>query len=698
MIGTPPRSRFRPDIEGLRAVAVLLVLFFHAGLPPRGGYIGVDIFFVISGFLITSLLVREAERTGTISLTQFYARRIRRLLPAASLVLLTTLPFIHFLAPETQRSIFGIDVVAAAAYFANWRFADRSVDYLAEDIERSPVLHFWSLSVEEQFYFIWPLVLVFALFLARRYRLSLRRTMTTALLLVVLPSFFWSLSLTTVSPTEAFFVTSTRLWELGIGAILALNIERLTGRSPLLSRGLGIVGLLLLLGSAFLFSAQTHWPGYLALMPTLGTAFVIASGAISQVSFVQRLLGARPMVWIGGISYSLYLWHWPVLVVGQDWLKFNETGSGAVLILLSVVPAWLSYRFIETPFRTSQRLQSATWPTLSQGLNFTLLSITAALLLSFAHKSGHLTDDEIIELTSVGGRVVAEPSEVGAGSLGRSPKKSRDGHPQASYADMTPDPAAAREDVPRAYPEGCQDRDGGSNKPKWCIIGQLDGKTTAAVVGDSKILQYYEALDAAGKALGWRITTATKSSCAFVNASTSAECGAFRDAVLIELKKNHPDYLITSQHSSQARNPSDAKNKTGQQPMISGLRDIWSEVTELGTEVIVVLDNPRPPSEIEPVYECLAKNPKRTDLCAFSRSDGIKDSSAPVLKKAARGLPDVHVIDLTDYICPQKLCAPVIGDVVLYRQGSHLTNTYARSLAPILTDRLHEIAGDAKRP
>lgn len=695
MLGNPTQSRFRPDIEGLRAIAVLLVLFFHAGLPPRGGYIGVDIFFVISGFLITSLLIREAERTGTISLSQFYARRVRRLLPAASLVLLTTLPLIHFLAPETQRTIFGIDIVAAAAYFANWRFADRSVDYLAEDIERSPVLHFWSLSVEEQFYFIWPLVLVFALFLAKRYRLSLRRTMTTALLLVVLPSFYWSLSLTTVSPSEAFFVTSTRLWELGIGAILALNVERLTGRSLLLSRGLGVIGLLMLFASAFLLGAQAPWPGYLALIPTLGATFVIASGAISQVGFVQSLLGARSMVWIGGLSYSLYLWHWPVLVVGQDWLKFNGTGSGAVLVLLSVVPAWLSYRFIETPFRTFQRLQSAPWPTLSQGLNFTLLAITASLLLSFAHTSDSAEDEEVVDLDAFRGRVIAEPANLGAGSLGRNPKKSKEGHPQTNYDEMIPDPATARNDVPRAYLEGCQDQRGGTNTPKWCTIGQLQGKTTAVVVGDSKILQYYEALDAAGKALGWRITTATKSSCPFVNASTSTECEAFQDAVLIEVKKKRPDYLITSQRASEARYPSNAEKK-GQKPMIDGLRSMWSEVTELGTEVIVVLDNPHPTREVRPVYECLVKHPQQAHLCAFARSDGIERSSAPVMKKAAKGLPDVHLVDLTDYICPQKLCPPVIGDVVVYRQGSHLTNTYARSLAPVLTDQLREIATETQ--
>src|SRR5690606_19402308 len=235
----------------------------------------------------------------------------------------------------------------------------------------------------------------------------------------------------------------------------------LTGRSLLLSRGLGVVGLLTLLGSAFLFSAPTHWPGYLALLPTLGTALVIASGAISQVGSVQRLLGSRSMVWIGGLSYSLYLWHWPVLVVGQDWLKFTGIGSGTALVLLSVVPAWLSYRFIETPFRTSQRLQSAPWSTLSQGLNFTLLSIAASLLLLFVHASGPIADDEVLDLDVVRGRVIADPADLGAGSLGGNPKMSKYGRPQASYDKMIPAPTVARKDVPRAYHEGCQDGDGG---------------------------------------------------------------------------------------------------------------------------------------------------------------------------------------------------------------------------------------------
>ena len=209
-------ARFRPDIEGLRAIAIILVLLYHAGVGKvSGGFIGVDVFFVVSGFLITGLLLRELEQTGRVSLRRFYARRVRRLLPAATLVLVVTAVLAWRLGPVVDREVFGGDISAAALYVLNWRLADRSVDYLAEGSGISPVMHYWSLSVEEQFYLIWPLLLIAVGLLARRYPGHLRALLAGGLLLIVGPSFLWSLVDTADSPATAFFVTTTRLWELG---------------------------------------------------------------------------------------------------------------------------------------------------------------------------------------------------------------------------------------------------------------------------------------------------------------------------------------------------------------------------------------------------------------------------------------------------------------------------------------------------
>ncbi|HEV6955624.1 MAG TPA: acyltransferase, partial [Promicromonospora sp.] len=217
---TPEKSigpGFRPDIEGLRAVAIGLVLLYHGGLDQlTGGFVGVDVFFVISGFLITGLLIRELEKSGRISLPRFYARRAKRLLPATALVLVVTAVLTWLTVSVIEWRTFGLDIVSAAAYVVNWRLAARSVDYLAEDVGVSPVQHFWSLAVEEQFYIVWPLLLVvIAWWVRRRATARLRAVMTAGILLIAVPSFAYSIYLTQANPSAAFFVTPTRLWEMG---------------------------------------------------------------------------------------------------------------------------------------------------------------------------------------------------------------------------------------------------------------------------------------------------------------------------------------------------------------------------------------------------------------------------------------------------------------------------------------------------
>lgn len=225
-----PSAVFRPDIEGMRAIAIGLVLVYHAGVRQLpGGFVGVDVFFVISGFLITSLLVRELESTGRISLSRFYARRAKRLLPATGLVLVATAILTWWTVSAVDWRAFGMDIVSAALYIVNWRLADRSVDYLAEDVGASPVQHFWSLAVEEQFYIVWPLLIVaLAWWLRRHGRLRLRPVLTAGILAVIVPSLAYSVYLTANSPATAFFVTPTRLWELGIGALAAIGTTLLS--------------------------------------------------------------------------------------------------------------------------------------------------------------------------------------------------------------------------------------------------------------------------------------------------------------------------------------------------------------------------------------------------------------------------------------------------------------------------------------
>jgi peptidoglycan/LPS O-acetylase OafA/YrhL len=680
------QTSLRLDIEGLRAVAILLVLAFHAGLPVPGGYVGVDVFFVISGFLISGLLVREYEATGAISMAQFYARRARRLLPAATVVLLGSALAGSRFGAATDRATFAVDAASAAAYIANWRFADRAVDYLAEDVGRSPVLHFWSLSVEEQFYLVWPALIILALSIGRRMGWAHRRTLVGAIQLVLLPSLAWSIVHTNDSAQNAFFVTSTRLWELGLGAMLALlapgvsRVPRWTGEAA------AWLGAGCILFAAVAFDQTTSWPGYRALLPTLGTVLVIYGGTRSP-GFVGRALSIRPMVWIGGASYSIYLWHWPFLVAGQDWFRLSGPLWGLALTIASIGPAWLSQRFIENPIRTSSWLAARPQLTLSLAGNLSLIVVAVGFGIPWLTASAQAGSKTTITLHSQAGRVTATPKQLGAGALG----SSKAGTPQRVYTGFSPSPSTARGDLPRAYAEGCQMAATATQIP-WCKAGDADSKRTMVILGDSKILQYYEALDAAGSALGIRVVSATMSSCASTDALTSNQdkpytrCAEVNAEIMRALEKDPPFAVVTSQNSTKALD-GDSQSR---EAMVAGLVSRWTKLRKLGTEVVVVLDNPRPPKG-ESVYECLLQHPEDQTKCAFSRQAAIERSAAPVQLAAAAQVPGVHVIDLTNVVCPKSKCAPVIGDVLVYRQGSHVTNTYARTLAPHLTSELARV-------
>ncbi|KGM13252.1 acyltransferase family protein [Cellulomonas bogoriensis] len=665
---TPPKHSFRPDIEGLRAVAIGLVLLYHAGVPGvDGGFVGVDVFFVISGFLITGLLVREVERTGRVRLGQFYARRAKRLLPASVLVLVATAIGTLVVFPVTQWREMGGDVAAAALYLVNWRFADRAVDYLAEGVAVSPVQHFWSLAVEEQFYIVWPLLLVLVTLALRRWsRLRVRPLMTVGLVLVAVPSFAWSVHLTATDPSAAFFVTTTRLWELAVGALVAIGAtvwHRVPGRA---ASALGWLGLAAILGSAVGFGAQSAWPGHAALVPTLGTAAVIIAGA-SGVQGAGRLLAVRPMVRLGALSYSLYLWHWPMLVLVEAWRGGLGTRGALVVVAASFVPAALSLRFVENPIRFSTTFERSTRLTLSAGANLTLVGVLAGVALVLAVPSSSPTAAR----DTLGARAVAGADPEALWRTDRSDV-------------VVPDPTEATEDLPRTYLDDCQ---AGLEAVEvaTCRYGVPGADVTVALVGDSKALQWQPALDRVARDHGWQLVTYTKSDCTLTAPYGSQEdlaeasCTEWNDRVVEDLVRAGPDVVLVS---GRARYPGGAEDPV---EALAGLwAQRWQELIDSGIEVVALADNAHPGFE---VYECVAQHPDELSACSFDRASQQHRSGGPAQRRAAE-LTDSPLVDMNDLVCPGSRCPAVIGDVLVYRQGSHLTRTFVESADGALAARL----------
>lgn len=669
----PPasRRRFRRDIEGLRAIAVLLVVCYHLGFSAfSGGFIGVDVFFVISGFLITHHLLTEAEQQGRVRLGRFYARRARRLLPAATTVLIVTAVAGYLLlSPDHYRNL-ATDVALATVYVVNWGFAHRAVDYLAEDASVSPVQHYWSLAVEEQFYVLVPLLILTIAVIVKRRGWSIRLVSGLVVTLIIALSFWYSLALTASDPARAFFVTPTRIWELAAGSLLACLFPVLLRLPPLGAQLLALAGLTCLAVALVLVDSSTAWPGPAALWPVLGTGAVIAAGTAHLGTAAGRMLSAVPLVWIGGLSYALYLWHWPLIVFAEA-SGFSGWPSTVAIVLLSVVLSIATRRMIEDPLRFGRAIG---------GLGRSALIAVVGMSLS---------------LTAAFAVYVAVPNEtarpdvlIGAEALLPDPASAP---PVPHVGRVVPEPALAEDDYPVLYDDGCQIPAHSRDFRTDCLYGDPDGSITVALIGDSKAAQWLSPLDRIARAEGWRVQVFTRSACGVNPAHrdhSTPLCAEWIDAVIDHLTSpdGRADIVITSMGTSDPD-----LGVTVDPAYVEGHRGLWDDLAAVDTRVVALLDNPYPDRSFLPAgstttYGCVAAHRDDWSECTVPVTEGAGGREA--MRMAAESMPDVVAVDLGELVCPESLCYPVIGDVLVFRQGSHLSDTYARSLQNELWRRL----------
>jgi peptidoglycan/LPS O-acetylase OafA/YrhL len=721
------RATFRPDIQGLRAVAVLLVVAYHLrvdGLP--GGFVGVDVFFVISGFLITSQLVHHPP-AGSRDLLEFWGRRIRRILPAAFLVLAVTAIASRAFAPETRWAANAGEIIASALYVQNWVLAANATDYLAAADAATPVQHYWSLAVEEQFYLGWPILILAAYAIARRVRLAPTRFVGLAMLSVVALSLAASIVATADEPASAYFILPTRVWELALGGCIAALPAFGAGQIGRTRDGVAWLGLGMILLAGATITAATPFPGTAAVLPVAGAALVIIAAADGRGS-PTRWLRLRPIQHVGNTSYSIYLWHWPLialwpLVVGPI------TPIGALgIVALTIGLATASTFWVEDRFRFAPSLQR-----IGPTFRFAVAGMLLVSILGSAHlvearlrldaAVAHATEvDDDLALEWADGDVTVVDEAAGDGSISSPPASTDD----VTFADpasipettpggsaspeprptrppscrgasaivhgfsvcprdpagrMVPDPVVARSDWSDAYRDGCWIYTPFSARTT-CRYGQ--GKVRIALVGNSHAGQWLPTLQVLAKRHGWTITTFLASRCNATDATLelwggTQGCLDYGRWALDETRGRQFDLVVTSERQSV-----DAEEgATTRQAAYAGYRSYLKRWSAGGTRILILRDTPFPGRTLGAVPDCLASHRDHQGACD-GRPDEWRSIDPLVDASEDLGLSGVTTIDTTRFFCTATRCPAVIGTAVVYFDGSHMTATYARTIAPFL--------------
>jgi len=661
------RHGFRADIEGMRAVAIGAVLLAHAGVPfAKGGFVGVDVFFVISGFLITGLLLRELESTGRISLKRFYARRVRRLLPLAILVLLVTAVLSQVMFSPVTRDLVARDLLAATVYVANWRFMAESVDYFASDVGASPVLHYWTLGIEEQFYLVWPALLIIGVWGWRRFGGDLRKAAWYLTLVVGGASLVYGIGFTREAADAAYFSTFGRAWELALGALIAI------ARAPRLTRGaaavLGWGGLAAIAAAVLVFDSSTAFPGTAALLPTLGAAALILAGTGRDPIGAGALLGRRAFCHVGRLSYAWYLWHWPLLIFAAELWGPLSVAQGLAVVAFAYFPTLISHRLVEEPIHRSRVLARNPRSGATIWVFGSVASVTAALFLLFAHSS--VPEAPMTEVR-------------GAAAL------SADTHPQRSAKRLRPKPEDATDDRGPIPEDGCFVGEGQTRSPT-CEYGDRTSDTTVVLFGDSHAMHHFPPLQRLARKRGWRLVALTKAGCPPNRAVNGADdpfgedCHEWREAALERIDAEGARLVVASGATAYAVNVGDRKLEGDERELAleNGYVSVIERLRDGGAKVAVVKDPPRPPHDVP---SCVSESLDRLERCAFGLPPEFDEQFD---SRAAARTEGAELVDVTPKICFEGECAAVIGDALVYRNKGHLTATFAATLAPELERQL----------
>jgi peptidoglycan/LPS O-acetylase OafA/YrhL len=676
-VGTAPGDRrFRPDVEGLRAVAVALVVLYHANVPGlTGGYVGVDVFFVISGFVITGLLLRERTSTGRTSILEFYGRRCRRIIPAATLVIVVTVVASYSVLGVLGGGRAAIDGKWAAIFLANFHFSSVGTNYLTATLPPSPLQNFWSLSVEEQFYLVYPTLFLLAAWIPSR--LALRTRLAAGLTVAIVASFMLSVVQTSTDPNAAYFSPFTRAWELALGALVAVGTPWLLGFTRRVAASMTWIGLGLIVLAAFWFGTTTAYPGWHVAIPVVGAALVIAGGTSAPDFGAERLLGTAPFRWLGRLSYSMYLWHWPILVLaaestGRTTLPLPQALGWLVVALLA---AMITYKIVENPIRHARFLRRHRVASIGLGLGLIALTVSTVTILFDAHGgNGSANEGSVVRTTALRQveQLVASAAKI-----------------HSVPSDI--DPALGDNSIGDP-PAPCWPSIGQTRIPA-CVFGDPLATRTMVLYGDSHAAMWFQAMDDIAKTTHWKLAILGKGWCPaeslpFVNPTgwgapegEYAACDKWHQFAIDRINRLKPDLVIVTQEDDGGPNGTGYGETQWQQ----GLTDVFRAIKVPNVHYDVIGNIPILP-QVGP--DCLSRNSQAVQNCFAPSSQALPPAYAVAAEQAAMSAVGGGYVDVVPWFCSQ-VCSPVIGKFNVYFDKFHVAAPYSQFLEGVLAQALH---------
>lgn len=646
---------YRQDIQGIRAIGALLIMIYHLWLGKVSG--GVDIFFVISGYFMATVILSRLAKEGDIAPIDFWGKIIKRIAPSAYTVLLATLAFSYLFIPETQWVRVVDETIASAFHLENLQLMKTSVDYFARNEPASAVQQFWAMSIQMQFYVVLPAIFFIGVVLARW-----RRSVSPIVAIfscIAAASFIYSVVATYRSPETAYFSPLTRSWEFFCGVLSALLIPLITVPSRI-RQVLSYIGLAAVLLTGFVIPKTAPFPGYVAAMPVLAAVFLLLSNPQGLSNWVGRLLMHPILAFLGGISFTIYLWHWPLLIFYKEATGAATIGllPGLGIMALAITLAYLTTRFIETPLRSrpGERASSAFSPFLL-GFKFALPVVLAAFAvrLFFSFMIRDYRADYSLQFDGPEVSIQTDARAV----------------PYQQFL-------FAKRLLPQAYLEGCN-QNPASSQVKTCAYGDTSADKVIALVGGSHALQWLPTLDVIGKTKGFKIVNITKSLCPFGHLEDShPSCE--------EWNKNVVDYLAELQPLLVVTNSTRAAEASVPEHVPTTYVDQWKALEERNITMIGIRDNPRFP--FDPA-DCIARNKPDPLTCSAPKSEILlaDDPAQPLVED----LDKIKIVDMTNYFCTSETCVTVYRDLIMYSDAEHISVAYAAYLATALHTKFADV-------